>query len=121
MIVWYEPTDINVCSSLFLEPTAAHQSLMFMSPNYYELETIANQLLDRKEAITQNINDIPLNKLIDNCFEISKQIMENYFHAIVVTLGKFGVLVVSKSSKEDHIRLGPQSSLFQTKQVIHKY
>ena len=84
-----------------------------MSPNYYELETIANHMLGRDQNIIDNINDIPLNALIDNCYQLSKQIMKNYFHTIVVTLGKFGVLVISKSSQDNYVHLGPGSSLFE--------
>lgn len=113
--VWYEPTDISICHRIFAEQIVSEgnsRALKFISPNYYELEAMANHLSGDDRHITDNINDSPLNALIDNCYELSKQIMAHYCHTIVVTLGKFGVLVISRSGQNHYISLGPNSSLF---------
>ncbi len=108
---------MNLSAKIFKKSTQFHRSLMFMSPNYYELESIANFLFKKDRSITQDINSIPLNLLIDNCVKIAQQIMETYFHTIVITLGKFGVLVVSKAVIDHYLRLGPNSQLFDTLEV----
>jgi len=78
---------------------------------------MANYLFKREQQITKDINLFSLDLLIDNCVKMAKQIMEMYFHTLVITLGKFGVLVVSKSAEHHFVQLGPNSQLFNSNKV----
>ncbi|XP_073834207.1 uncharacterized protein [Musca autumnalis] len=91
--VFFEPTDMLIAGKPFELSQQQFQQIKFISPNVYELKTIAETLQGCKVDWDPNKSlAAGQDQLISECKNILQQI-EHHFDCIVVTLGSHGVLV----------------------------
>lgn len=99
---FFEPTDMRIADKPFKLPTNLVRQIKFISPNIYELNTIAKTLNHSEiidctkisiERLFENDNEI-LSK-IKSAATITSELIDN----ILVTLGPKGVISVRKNSE----------------------
>lgn len=98
--VFFEPTDMRIANKPFKLSPEKYKAIKFISPNLYELRTIAEELGVPMEMIRDtNLEDSSVDDIISEVSNISK-ILNKSIDNIIVTLGNKGVVLTRKSSAD---------------------
>ncbi|XP_012554630.1 uncharacterized protein LOC100197220 isoform X1 [Hydra vulgaris] len=96
--VWFEPTSVSKASVAFSTKSKLH--INFASPNFNELKAIHTTLSTKKKhPVLQErkfSEDVSLNEVINNCVHYADECAQ-YVNNLIVTLGKHGVLVLTRA------------------------
>lgn len=90
--VFFEPTDMLIAGKPFQLNSVLTQQIRIITPNIYELKTIAETITGKNIEWNPNAAFSQLNVLLKDCQELLLKI-EDQFDCIVVTLGVYGVLI----------------------------
>lgn len=100
---FFEPTDMRIASKPFQLPRDLIHQIKFISPNIYELDSIAKylgccSLIENNEVIIDELfKDTNFIKSVIN----SSNCVAEYIDNVVITLGSNGILVSRRSSSTD--------------------
>lgn len=98
-LVFFEPTDMKIAEKPFT--TEKYQCIKFITPNLYELRSIAQVLGCSGQILEYNLDeysDIEKRKIVIQEVVKLSQFVNNYVENVIVTLGSLGVIITNNCS-----------------------
>ncbi|XP_073982867.1 uncharacterized protein isoform X2 [Rhodnius prolixus] len=112
--IWFEPTELKKAAKPF--SSELWKSITCTSPNLNELITIA-KTVGVSGDISGNIDDTDINTLIKLLAHLTIPLAE-YIPVIMITLGRNGILMISRVKHDEAIKDNFQS---QSKEIFVRY
>ncbi|XP_055938833.1 uncharacterized protein LOC129968698 isoform X2 [Argiope bruennichi] len=106
--VWFEPTDLSRAMRPFQASAKWRSALAYASPNINELRVMHNAVFGTDFQLSEVLGD-DLEGILNECLTLGIPLLDHSLHTLVVTLGPYGALLITKLCSESLFPIGQES------------